>query len=433
MRASLIQVGTLAVGALLRRAFAAFALLSLAACASTATPPAAVHSAAPRTPLILIGLDALRWDILDRYPTPRLHELAAHGVRSEGLIPVMPSKTFPNFYAIATGDYPDHSGVFDNDMYDRSLNAFFGMRDAQDPRWWRGEPIWVTAEKQGVKAATYFWVGSEAPVEGVRPSYWKPYDKTVPYDTRVRQTLDWLDLPADQRPALIALYFDAIDSASHAHGVGSPEERDAVAEIDATVGAILDGVAARGLKDKVNIIVVGDHGMTDLSPKRVIYLDDYFDIDKLTSPQLARGRGNAVTVSFTGDPATIEAAYKAFAFAHPAMRAYRRGHLPPDYRLTDADRGPDLFLVPEPGWLLSRRSVPFSKTYLATHGYDPRERDMNATFIAEGPAFREGAVVEAFENVNLYPLFAHVLDLKPAKTDGDLAKVEDVLKESATN
>src|SRR5262249_51783651 len=137
------------------RAALAAALLWLAACVSAPVQQAA-PPAAPRTPLPLVRLHALRRDILGPYPTPRPHWRAARGVRSEGLIPVMPSKTFPNFYAIATGDYPDHSGVFDNDMYDRSLNAFFSMRDAQDPRWWRGEPIWVTAEKQGVKAATYF-------------------------------------------------------------------------------------------------------------------------------------------------------------------------------------------------------------------------------------------------------------------------------------
>lgn len=399
----------------------------LAACAAGPAPRA---PDGPYAPVIMIGLDGFRWDVIDRYPTPNLHQIAAEGVRAQGLVPVMPSKTFPNFYAMATGLYPQHSGVLNNETYDRELDVIWRTATAQDPRWWQGEPIWVTAEKQGLTAASFFWVGSEVAVDSVRPTYWYAYDETISHDARVAQVLAWLDLPPGERPELITLYFDAIDTASHQFEINSPEEAAAVASVDAAVGAVLDGLEARGLDATANVVVVGDHGMTDIDPGRMIWLDDYFDLDRLTSPELADGRGNAVTVSFMGDPATVEEAYEAFAFAHPMMRAYRKGRMPANWRLDHPTRGPDLLLVPEPGWILSRRSVPLWDDYRATHGYEPTLREMHASFLAKGPAFREGVVVEPFENVNVYELVAHLLGVEPAPNDGSLEAVADLLRDA---
>ncbi len=397
----------------------------LAACATAAPSP---DGAKPYAPVILIGLDGLRWDVIDRYPAPNLNALAAAGVRAQGLVPVMPSKTFPNFYAMATGLYPEHSGVLNNETYDRELDVVWRTASAQDERWWLGEPIWVTAEKQGLRAASFFWVGSEVAIDGVRPSYWYAYDEAIPHGARVAQVLAWLDLPPEERPQLVTLYFDAIDTASHEFEVDSPEEAAAVASVDAAVGAILAGLEARGLDETANVVVVGDHGMTDIDPSRMVWLDDYFDVDRLKSPELDGGRGNAVTVALFGDPATVEEAYEAFALAHPMMRAYRRGEMPAHWRLDHPTRGPDLLLVPEPGWILSRRAVPLWDDYSATHGYEPTLREMHATFLAEGPAFREGVVVEPFENVNVYELIAHLLGVEPAPNDGSLAAVEGLLR-----
>ena len=33
-----------------------------------------------------------------------------------------------------------------------------------DPRFYGGEPIWNTAERQGVRTASFYWVGSEVPL-----------------------------------------------------------------------------------------------------------------------------------------------------------------------------------------------------------------------------------------------------------------------------
>lgn len=238
-----------------------------------------------RSTVILVGIDALGWDFLDKAPTPHLDVLVARGVRAERMIPDFPTKTFPNFYTIATGLYNEHHGIVANNMYDPEWDAWFrlGDRDAvMDGRWWEGEPIWVTAEKQGLTAAAFFWPGTEAPIQGVRPTYWKPYDGSVPNRERVEQVLAWLDLPEEERPSLITMYFSDVDEASHDYDLDSDEVREAIRGVDEMVGLLMAGLEERGLAGQVNVVVASDHGMADTEPHRMVIVDDYIDLSWVT-------------------------------------------------------------------------------------------------------------------------------------------------------
>lgn len=383
-----------------------------------------------REPLLLIGIDGLRWDIIDRHTAPVLRALAAGGVRSQGLVPVMPSKTFPNFYAIATGLYPENNGVLDNASYDEALDMTFRMSLQDDARWFEGEPIWITAERQGVPAATMFWVGSSVENQGLRPRYWHPFDGSVSNADRVAQVLDWFALPPQERPQFVSVYFEAIDSASHEFGVDSPEERAAVAAVDASIGQLLEGLRVGGQLEQLNILVVGDHGMTNLDADRIIYLDDYLDIstlESLYSPQLSGERqGNAVFAAWHGEADQIDTLYQALALAHPGLGVYRQAQFPEWFHQRHPQRSPDLILLPEPGWMVSKRGVPYTGPR-ANHGFSPHERDMHAALIASGPAFNSPQVVEPLELVHLYNLMARVLEIEPAPNDGDPARILPLL------
>lgn len=409
------------------RVFAAVLVLSagiswLSSLASAAERP----DSQPIT--LLIGIDGLRWDIIDRHPAPTLSRLAEQGVRAQGLIPVLPSKTFPNFYAIATGLYPENNGVMDNTTYAPEIDTTFRMSDQNDARWFQGEPIWVTAEQQGVRAATMFWVGSAAPVEDTLPSYWRQFDGSVTNEARVQQVFAWLDLPENERPGFVSLYFEAVDSASHGAGVDSPEERQALAEVDAVLAQLLQGLEARELLPQMNIVIVGDHGMTDLSVDRIIYLDDYVDFSELHSPQLSGERqGNAVFAAFHGDDDAVEDVYQALALAHPRMRVYRKSQFPDWFRLSHPERGPDLVIVPDNGWLVSRRGIEF-RGPRATHGFSPQHRDMHAGLIVSGPAFRQGMTVEPLHVVDIYSILTRTLGIVPARNDGSTRRIEPLFR-----
>jgi predicted AlkP superfamily pyrophosphatase or phosphodiesterase len=208
---------------------------------------------APPAPLtILVSFDGWRWDYDTKAPAPALRALMARGVRTEGLIPAYPSKTVPNHYSMATGLYPGHHGMIGNVIRDPDTGRVFRRTDraeVQNPMWWGGEPIWNTAQRQGLIAATMFWPGSEAPVGGMLPRYWREFDATVPPAARVDQVLAWLDAPAADRPSLVTLYFDEVDVMGHWYGPDSRQVKDAIVRTDAQLGRLVDGLAARRLLD----------------------------------------------------------------------------------------------------------------------------------------------------------------------------------------
>ena len=218
----------------------ALALLPfIAACAGTPVRDAADHRPAP---LLLISIDGYRHDYIDRGFSPNLAALARDGVRARSMQPSFPSLTFPNHYTLVTGLRPDHHGIVHNTMDDPQLGHFdLGDRRAvSDGRWWdEATPLWITADRHGLKTATMFWPGTEADIQGMHPDHWRPYDGDVTADQRVVQVLAWLDLPGDQRPGFLTLYFDAVDHAGHDYGPDSPQVDQALRDTDAGGGRLL--------------------------------------------------------------------------------------------------------------------------------------------------------------------------------------------------
>ncbi|PKM05607.1 MAG: alkaline phosphatase family protein, partial [Gammaproteobacteria bacterium HGW-Gammaproteobacteria-7] len=229
--------------------------------------------------MILISLDGFHPDYLQRGLTPSLQRLAEQGARAEWMNPSYPSLTFPNHYTLVTGLRPDRHGIIHNTMRDQTLGDFaLHRREAvEDGRWWGGEPIWVSAKKQGLRTATLFWPGSEAEIGGLRPDEWREFSKALPPKQRVDTVLGWLDRAPDQRPHFITLYFEHVDTASHDFGIDSPQANAAIATVERALAQLLDGLEARGLADAVHLVVVSDHGMAQTSAERVVILDDRLD------------------------------------------------------------------------------------------------------------------------------------------------------------
>ena len=386
--------------------------------------------------VIMIGIDGLRPASIDQQNTPNLYRLSQQGVTATSLTPAMPSKTFVNFYSLATGLHPEHHGIVSNYPFDRTLNRGFSRKtDIQDPQWWGGEPIWITAEKQNVKAATYFWVGSEVAIDDVRPTYWKPFKQNKDYGERVTEVLQWLTKPEAQRPHLVTLYFSAVDSAAHDNGVNSSQEIHAINNVDKHIGDLITGIHKLGLSDDTNIVVVSDHGMADLADERVINLDAKIDWSHFNIPDWHKKDHPvfAPYLNLYGDKAHVDSAFQALTqqpIAH--LRVLKRGEFPANYHFDHPERGPDLMLLADTGWSVYASEngalpEPFKLQHTATHGYDNQAPEMAATFIANGPAFAKHSHVPTFDNVEVYNLLACALGIKPAINDGDLHHVRNVL------
>jgi predicted AlkP superfamily pyrophosphatase or phosphodiesterase len=405
----------------LRALLAAIALLALSAGARATADGGPI--------LILISFDGFRWDYIDRFPTPNLHALAARGVRAQELIPSFPVLTFPNHYTIVTGLYPEHHGIVANTMRDPVLPDRFAMaNDAAtgDGRWWGGEPLWVTAIRQGRRSATMFWPGSMAEIRGVRPDEWRPFDAQFTADKRTAQVLEWLGRPDGERPSFVTLYFDDVDHAGHDFGPDSAELRDAVATLDRQLGDVVAGVRSRGLDERTTVVVVSDHGMVSLSHSREIYLDDYIDAE---SVDILESTGFLALGPRGGSAAAIRAIYSRLRGAHPHLRVYTRENMPARLHYRDNPRIAPIIGIPDAGWAVTtrarkqRRRDEGRKPEVATHGFDPADRVMHATFVAAGPNVREHVVVPPFENIQIYNFLCGVLGLKPAPNDGSAARV----------
>jgi len=389
-----------------------FVVAFVSGCA--ATP---VHQAIP--PLLLVSLDAFRWDYCARYPAETVHlrQLMGAGASARALIPVYPSNTFPNHYSIVTGLYPSHHGVINNHFFDPTRGEFFhyNQAGAKAGYWWGGEPIWVTAIKQGRKAATSFWVGSEAEIAGVRPTFWRTYDYSLPFEKRVEELISWLQLPVDQRPSVITFYLEETNSVGHKFGPDSPELAAAVKLVDSRLGTIMDRLRQEGIT--ANLIVVSDHGMTPISPQRVVLLDDYLD---LSTVQVDFEETTVGLRPLPGiDPSTVIASLSRM----PHAKAWRVEDLPRRFHVTSNPRNPPIWVVPEEGWEIVRRAQferyadKFNK---GDHGFDPAFKSMHGVLIAQGPDFKnDGTVVDAVENIHIYNLMCALLHLTPALNDGD--------------
>ena len=376
-----------------------------------------------RPTVILISIDGFRSDYLDKYEPPNIRSLAQSGVRAKWMKPSFPSKTFPNHYAIVTGLYPQNNGIVENNVFDKASNTTLTMsnrEEVKNSRWWLGEPVWITAEKQGQKTAPYFWPGSEAEIEGVRPTYWQAYDGKVPNDVRVDSILHWLDGPAAERPTFLTLYFSDVDNAGHDYSPDSPETRNAVLNVDAEIGRLVTGLNARGIGSKLNIIIVSDHGMATQDPKNTIILDELFD------------PGLAEKVFWTGEIVSIfpkagteDQIYKTLTEKLPPQaKVYRKAEMPARFHYSNSPRIAPLLVLPQEGWTLITRArfdekAKRNEGLKGGHGYDNELPSMRAIFIAAGPAFKRGVVIEPFENIQVYDVMAKILGLKPAPNDGD--------------
>ncbi len=361
--------------------------------------------------VLLISIDGLHPSALTAQHAPTLLALAAEGSHAEkGMVPAYPSLTFPNHYTLVTGLAPEKHGIVANEMRDPKIARRFSLGDrevANDPRWWIGEPLWVTAQKQGRRSGTMFWPGSEVVIRGVRPTYSVAYDGSMPNDARVAQVLAWLDLPVEQRPHFLTLYFEEVDNAGHRYGPASPENKTAVANVDAALAKLVAGLKSRGIYDAVDLVVVSDHGMAPIDPARVVYVGDVLK----EFPDVETIGGGAQFGAFSKDPTKLAALQTRLRALSPYLDVYLKSAIPARYQYRASDRIPDLLVVAKESAYVTTRANSLPKG--GTHGYDNELESMRAVFLARGPQIKPGVKLAPFANAEVYALLCRLLGVRP--------------------
>ncbi|SEW54685.1 alkaline phosphatase family protein [Chitinophaga arvensicola] len=373
--------------------------------------------------VIMISIDGFRYDYAEKYKAENLLRLSGQGVRATAMQPAFPSLTFPNHYSLVTGLYPAHHGLVDNLFYDRKRDAVYKVsnRDAvEDGTWYNGVPLWVLAEKQQMVSASYFWVGSESAVQMVRPTYYFKYQEKTTIDRRVQQVAEWLSLPEDQRPHLITFYFPEVDHMGHSWGPDSDSVRSAVQLVDKAIGKMVAMVEKQKLP--VNFIVVSDHGMIQVDTVHTISIPE----SPLLQPLKVLPAGQKIMLYGKNDE-EIKAAYDYLKQHENHYTAYLKKETPERWHYGQEDvynRIGDIILLAEANYIFKSAK----ESHPGHHGYDNNLTNMNAIFMAWGPAFKPHTRIATFENVHVYPLVARILGLDITQPiDGQLEVLEPIL------
>ncbi len=376
--------------------------------------------------VVLVSLDGFRWDYAKRDGAKHLLALGKQGVWApEGMLPSYPSLTFPNHYTIVTGLYPEHHGLVANSFFDAVRGTRYGMSDAAtvtDGGWYEGTPLWSLAESQGMRAACFFWPGSEAKIAGYQPTYYLKFDDKVEPEARIDQVLAWLKLPEADRPHFITLYFSEPDHEGHEFGPDAPETKAAVLKVDALVGKLKAGLDKTKLP--VDLVVVSDHGMVK-SDGGWVTLDAFADLTGFETV------GSLLYGKTEEDRARV---YNQLKKASGQFMAFRRKDVPVELNYSENPREGDPVVVATGPYAIRAHGPPAGKEDRAPtvgmHGFDPKKMpEMKASFIAAGPDIVVGKTVQPFENVNLYPWLAHMLGLSAPKSDGSLNVLAGTLKD----
>lgn len=379
--------------------------------------------------VLLVSIDGYGWDYTERFEAPALDRLIKRGVRAESLKPVYPTLTFPNHYSIATGTYPGEHGIIANYFPHEDSSAWYNYKDrgaVQDGGWYGGEPIWVAAERAGMVSAAYFFVGTEAPVDGISPTHWYPFSAGIPGSDRVDQVLSWLKLPEERRPHVVTLYFEHVDMASHRYGPESPENAAAVSEVNGYLSQLLDGIEDLPIKEEIYVIVVSDHGQSVYRDRSsTLILDEIIDLEGI---DIVEGGSHAFLFLEDGDAGRASRLRDTVNEHWQHGRAWLRAETPAEWQLRHGTRIADIILQPDPGYAVLSAEELGSKMNVGAHGWAPEFRDMHGIFIAAGPRLPSGCAIGTVEAVEIYPLLLEILELPDRRANRWESSLDDLIE-----
>uniref|UniRef100_A0A672M0S1 SMB domain-containing protein n=1 Tax=Sinocyclocheilus grahami TaxID=75366 RepID=A0A672M0S1_SINGR len=382
-----------------------------------------------KPPLLLVSLDGFRAGYMKAYSSqlPVISKLRKCGTSTPYMRPAYPTKTFPNHYTIVTGLYPESHGIVDNKMYDVTRNASFSLRADEkfNPAWYQGEPVWLTAMRNKLKTATFFWPGSDVKVNGRYPDFWV---KNIPFEKRVAKIFEWLNLPKGERPEFYTLYFEEPDVAGHRYGPMSSQYMNCLGEL------FLKHCGIWLILNVSVLICVSKHaGMEEASCKKAAYVSDYLDnIDDITVIQGPAARVQPKRLPDEFFSFDYEGLVKNLSCREPdqPMRPYLKEHLPKRLHFANNIRIESAHLYMQPGWQAALKPSEMKYCSGGFHGSDNVFKNMQAIFIGYGPGINSKTTVPPFENIEVYNLLCDLLGIPPAPNNGTHGSLNHLLKNS---
>ncbi|KAH8114406.1 Phosphodiest-domain-containing protein [Phellopilus nigrolimitatus] len=336
--------------------------------------------------VLIVSIDGLRADYLDRGLTPHLLDISKKGLRAKFMKPIFP----PSSHFNRTGLYAESHGIVANNFWDPYTDTEFHYNKENstwNPAWWFGEPMWETTGRASLISANLMWPGPPRTSSGASPTYFVPWKDKVPLSKKLDQIMQWIDMPLEERPQLIMAYEPSLDQAGHLTGPNSALVNKTLQYVDTFAKDLHTQLVARNLTEIVDVVFVSDHGMTDTSHPELVYLDDILGEEGYSFIEHEDGwpskgfrfssKCNATHYLDILQSAAAQNPEKFEVFTHQSM--------PEQYHFADNYRIAPVYVVPKMGYALTTRKEGDDGLSKGNHGYDNNEPSMRAMFVAHGP------------------------------------------------
>jgi arylsulfatase A-like enzyme len=444
-------------------------------CAAVAIAAAIAGAAASQAPApsahaqLVIVVDGLRPDYVTPALMPRLERLGRRGIVFTAHHSAFPTVTRVNASSMATGAYPESHGLLGNTVYMPSVNPTRGLDTGSRENLEaiaRADPPLLTAPSLGeilpAAGKTLFVAGSGTSgaafllnhTVGTGTIVHQEFTRPAAFGAHVLETLGPATPSAmpnavlntravdaylmfglnEIHPDVSMLWISDPDHTAHNKGIGSETTNEALRLVDAEIGRIEDALAAKGLADRTNVIVVSDHGFSTHTGalKLAALVAPFAKPLPDGSPDLVVVEG---TVNFRSavDPARVAAivsmlqrrpeAGAIFTRPKPGGRAEGRvpGTLSFDVVRWNHPRSAEILV--SANWTGEKNAAGYAgvtgDSGVAGHG-TTGPYDIHNTLIAAGPDFREHAVSDVpTGNVDLAPTLLTLLGVTiPASMTG---------------
>ncbi|XP_074540334.1 ectonucleotide pyrophosphatase/phosphodiesterase family member 7 [Halichoeres trimaculatus] len=386
--------------------------------------------AAPRNKLLLISFDGFRWDYDQDVDTPNLDQLVLDGVKAKYITPPMLTMTSPSHFTTITGRWVEDHEVVHNMMFDPKTNLKVPHKKTLTrSEWWDNGPLplWITAQNQGLKTASFFFPGGGANYSGQAVNRVVVEDSNHPdaNETEWRENIDKvLSWFSEEDFDLVTLYYGEPDNVGHAKGPDHPDRKTIIMQIDRTIGYLRDAIVRHNLEDSLNVIITSDHGMTTVKKRPQvdeIILNKYLNLIKLASFEILDYGGFGI---LTPRPGKEQEVFDSLSKA-PNLTVWKKSEFPESFHLAKSKRLPPIVIVADLGFNLNSRFIVYVNK--GDHGYHNGEMDMKTIFRAFGPDFKKNFVSEPFDSIHVYPLMCKLLQIEPAPHNGSLSVTENLL------
>ncbi len=427
--------------------------------------------------LLVLSLDALNTKDFELIKDlPNFSKFLQKGSYGKFLKGVYPSHTYTTHASVITGLYPDKHGIISN---------YIPSPGVLKPDWYwqyhyfKSPTLLDLAKNHGLKTATFLWpVTAKGPQNINFPEIWDPQGKKSQirlslshgsplFLLRIRQkygdllrgkehpelddftTRSVLDLLSRKPIDIAFIHLADLDTHRHYHGTFDEESLKALPRLDHRLGQIFTHLREKGEWESTDIVAFGDHGFLDIAYQihinHLFLSQKWLEFDENQELLNWKVWGNScegschVYLKDHSDEPFKETVYNYLSQLQEDPRyGIERIYTREDFKELHTGGDASFILEARKGFAFTHDwsapaiepviKNPENKTTIACHGYSPDKPDYSSLFLAMGPSFKEGGVLEEVRIIDIAPTLAKIQGLDLSSSDGRV--LEEILTDS---